>query len=60
MIYLFEAFNGISFLSILNLGGSHKQLINLLQANYTTILFSLPDKKWHWKMRFRLLLIDKL
>lgn len=37
-------------------GGSHKQLIDLLEPelkleNLNYDLFTLPDKKWHWKAR---------
>lgn len=52
MIYLFEAFNGNPLFEYSFLGGSHKQLIDLLEANYQTVTFSLPAKKWHWKMRY--------
>ncbi|CAN9498605.1 unnamed protein product [Ophioblennius macclurei] len=33
-------------------GGSHKQLLDLLQQNISGCCsFTLPDKKWHWKAR---------
>ncbi len=32
-------------------GGSHKQLMTLLQRDIQGELYSLPDNKWHWRMR---------
>lgn len=32
-------------------GGSHKQLITLLQREYGGDIYSLPASKWHWRMR---------
>ena len=51
MLFVLEAFNG----------GSHKQLVDLLEREYQTKVISLPGKKWHWKMRTGgLLLADQL
>lgn len=32
-------------------GGSHKQMIDLLQREFGGVVYSLPDTKWHWRMR---------
>ena len=32
-------------------GGSHKQLIMLLQEQFGGEIYSLPATKWHWRMR---------
>lgn len=32
-------------------GGSHKQLMALLQRTFSGHIYSLPDAKWHWRMR---------
>ena len=32
-------------------GGSHKQLMTLLQREVKGEIYSLPDTKWHWRMR---------
>ena len=34
-------------------GGSHKQLIDLLENNFfdKCEVFCMSDKKWHWRMR---------
>ena len=34
-------------------GGSHRQLIDLLDKNFSTYCdkFCMTDKKWHWRMR---------
>lgn len=32
-------------------GGSHKQMIDLLQREFGGVVYTLPDNKWHWRMR---------
>ena len=32
-------------------GGSHKQMIDLLVREFGGVVHSLPDTKWHWRMR---------
>ena len=32
-------------------GGSHKQLVILLQKEFSGDMYSLPDTKWHWRTR---------
>ena len=34
-------------------GGSHKQLIDLIESNFINECekFCMSDKKWHWRMR---------
>lgn len=41
-------------------GGSHKQLIDLLNLELGGVVVSLPATKWHWRLRVSALQLSEL